>query len=102
VDEPRVVSTFTTKIVPYGIEDYLFLISTVFPSESARAAARKYFAQGHDIGFLQIQDRLVYLLGTFGMRRRKMFVSHYLQLLNEPDVPAALKVAWNDTIKLLF
>ncbi len=102
VDESRLVSTFTTKIVPFGIQDYLFLFSTVFPSESARAAARKYFAQGHDISFLQIKDWLVHLLGALGIKGRKLFVNDFLQLLNEPGVPASLKVAWNDRIESLF
>ncbi len=70
--------------------------------ESARIAARKYFAQGHDISFLQIKDWLIHLFGAFGIRGRKLFVNNFLQLLNEPGVPASLKVAWNDRIKSLF
>jgi hypothetical protein len=102
VDEPRLVSTFTTKIAPYGIQDYLFLFSAILPSESARTAARKYFAQGHDINFLQIKDWLIHLLGALGIRGRRLFVNNFLQLLSEPGVPASLKVAWNDRIKSLF
>ena len=67
-----------------------------------QTAARKHFAQGHDISFLQIKDWLIHLFGALGIRGRKLFVNNFLQLLNEPDVPASLKVAWNDRIKSLF
>jgi SacI restriction endonuclease len=40
IDRSRVVSTFNTKILPSGIDDYLFLFSVAAPTDDARAAAR--------------------------------------------------------------
>lgn len=37
-----------------------------------------------------------------GVKSRKLFVNNFLQLLDQPGVPAALKVAWNERIKTLF
>ncbi|MGH9957017.1 MAG: restriction endonuclease, SacI family [Pyrinomonadaceae bacterium] len=39
IDRARIVSTFTTKIVRGGIEDYLFVYGSALPSEEARQAA---------------------------------------------------------------
>jgi len=102
IDRSRVVSTFNTKISPQGIDDYLFFFSSGLPDNEARAAARQYFAQGHDISFLPVKDWLVNSLGTIGPSCRGIFTSEFLKLLDSPDVPANLKVAWNDQLKALL
>ncbi|MCA9469653.1 MAG: restriction endonuclease, SacI family [Nitrospira sp.] len=102
IDRSRVVSTFNTKIAPHGINDYLFFFASANPTEEARDAARQYFAQGHDISFLPVQDWLIHSLGTIGPKCRSQFTGNFLRLLGEQTIPANLKLAWNDRVKALF
>jgi hypothetical protein len=99
IEKARVVSTFNTKIVRNGIEDYLFIYSSSFPSEEARAAARTYFSQGHEINFLQVRDWIIHNLGTIGAKCRGLFIQEILALLDSREVPASVKVAWNDIVR---
>lgn len=99
IEKARVVSTFNTKIVQAGIEDYLFVYSTSLPTDEARQAARKYFSQGHEINFLQIQDWIVNNLGTIGAKCRGIFTHEVLGLFDSRNVPSSVKVAWNDIVK---
>jgi hypothetical protein len=99
IDKARVVSTFNTKIVEAGIADYIFFYSQAEPRKEARLVARTYFRQGHEINFLQVQEWLVNNLGTLGARCRSAFTQQMLLLLDKPEVPAKVKVAWNDTLK---
>lgn len=102
IDRSRVVATFNTKIATHGINDYLFFFGKVPPGEEAKEAARQYFAQGHDISFLSVEEWLVHSLGTVGPKCRKMFTEKFLGLLGTQDVPAALKMAWNDEVRSLL
>lgn len=99
VEESRVVSTFNTKIVRGGIEDYLFVYSASPPSEEARQAARRYFSSGHEINFLPVQDWVINNLGTLGAKGRSAFLTELLSLFEARDVPASVKIAWNDIVK---
>lgn len=99
IEKARVVSTFNTKIVRAGIEDYLFVYSISLPTDEARQAARKYFSQGHEINFLQVQDWIVNNLGTMGAKCRGIFTHEVLGLFDTRDVPPSVKVAWNDIVK---
>lgn len=101
IDRSRVIATFQTKILSRGIADYLFLLPSAPLSDDVRAAARQYFAQGHDIAFLPLREWLVHSLGTVGPKCRAIFLEEIVGLLGRRDVPAALKVAWNDQIKAL-
>ena len=101
IDRSRVVATFNTKIAPQGINDYLFF-GTVIPGKAAKEAARQYFAQGHDISFLSVEEWLVHSLGTVGPKCRAMFTAKFLELLGRREVPAGLKMAWNDQVKGLL
>ncbi len=102
IDRSRVVSTFNTKISPHGIEDYLFFSTAAMPDEEALAATRQYFAQGHEINFLQVKPWLMNCLGTIGPKCRALFVQHLLKALSGPDVPASAKLAWNAQVKALL
>jgi hypothetical protein len=51
IDADRIRSTFRTKISPNALDDYLFFYAGTDPTEQARASARAYFAQGHEINF---------------------------------------------------
>lgn len=99
IDKARVVSTFNTKIVEAGIQDYLFMYANAKPGDDARQAARTYFSQGHEINFLQVQEWVVNNLGTLGAKCRAIFTQEILKLFDTPQVPAKLKVAWNDIVK---
>lgn len=101
IDSARVRSTFTTKILRHGIDDYLFFFSSAPPEMDARALARQYLGQGHDISFLPVKEWLINSLGTIGPGCRSMFTGKFLALLGDRDVPAGLKLAWNDQIQRL-
>ena len=98
IDQSRVIVTFNTKIAPAGLEDYLFLVKTLPISEEAAQQARQYFTQGHEINFLAIKDWILMLLATTGTRGRAVFNSVFLELLGDPDVPAVLRVSWNEQL----
>lgn len=98
VNQSRVTTTFNTKIAPAGIEDYLFFVRPAAASPEALHQARQYFAQGHEINFLDIKQWILMSLATMGKGGRGIFNGTLLQLMGEPDVPSALKVHWNDQI----
>lgn len=98
VDKARVVSTFTAKIAPAGLEDYLFFVK--FPSldPEARKQAHQYFAQGHEVNFLEIKNWILMVLATTGKKGRELFNQQLVSLLESPDIPRMLKVKWNEQI----
>ncbi|MBZ5504882.1 MAG: restriction endonuclease, SacI family [Acidobacteriia bacterium] len=96
VERSRVVSTFTTKIAPLGIQDYLFFVKEAAPD--AYTQAHQYFSQGHDVNFLSIKLWILDILATVGVQGRAHFVRHLVDMLSEPDVPRQMKVGWNDLI----
>jgi hypothetical protein len=99
IEKARVVSTFNTKIVKAGVEDYLFIYSSALPTEDARQAARTYFTQGHEINFLQVAEWIVNNLGTIGAKCRAIFTQEILTLLDTREVPSSVKVSWNDIVR---
>ena len=101
VDRNRVVATFSTKIAPSSIEDYLFFVRLADLEEAARAQARQYFAQGHEVNFLEIKDWILMSLATMGTHGRAVFNRTLTELLDGPDVPRSLKVAWNSQVNRL-
>lgn len=100
VDRNRVVSTFTSKISPNGIEDYLF-VSTSQPESGAIGVAEQYFAQGHDITFVDVAEWLRNMLATVGAGGRSIFIEEFVDELAQSDIPSEMKVLWNDLIKKL-
>jgi len=101
INKSRVVSTFNTKVVRAGIQDYLFVFSSAVPTEDARNAARAYFSQGHEVNFVQAKDWMVNNLATIGAKCRSKFTKELLTLLDGRDVPAAVKISWNDIVRKL-
>lgn len=97
VDRRRVVSTFNTKIGPAGIEDYLFFVSHA-PDEETVAQCQQYFAQGHEVGFVEISNWLMMLLATIGRDGRETFNRKLLELLDEPDTPQTVRMSWNNIV----
>lgn len=99
IEEPRVVATFVSKISPARIADYLFVHGSEPPTAGARPAAFGYFAQGHDIGFVPVQDWLTNSLATIGSSGRERFIEHFLARMALADIPAPLKLRWNDLVR---
>lgn len=95
LDRNRVVSTFNTKIAPNGIEDYLFFVRLASLDPAARVQAAQYFAQGHEVNFLEIEEWVVMSLATMGAKGRAIFNHELMELLDGPDIPRSLKMAWN-------
>ncbi len=96
IDRSRIVSTFTSKIAIDRIPEYLFLYTDAEPDAEARRAAFGYFAQGHDILFLQVEAWVRNCLGIVGAAGREGFIARLLDHLNTPEVPSALKQRWNE------
>ncbi len=99
VDDARVRSTFSTKILPQNIEDYLFLVTNRPPTEEAKRLAESYFGQGHEIGFAPIVEWASSILTVLGPAGRAGFTENMIELLEGADIPAALKVAWNEQVR---
>jgi len=102
LDRSRVVATFNTKIAPSGIEDYLFFVRSPGVDPKIRQQAHQYFAQGHEVNVLVIQEWMHMVLATVGKRGRTIFSAKLRELLEAPDVPKSLKVAWNDQVAKLM
>lgn len=98
LDKSRVVTTFNTKIAPTGIEDYLFFVKSAALAEEARQQAHQYFAQGHEINFLEIKNWILMSLATTGKRGRGIFNKVLVDLVDAPGIPKTLKVNWNELI----
>lgn len=96
IDKNRIVGTFTSKIAIDRITEYLFLYTDAEPDAEARRAAFGYFAQGHDILFLRIEEWVRNCLGIVGAAGREGFIQRLLDHLDTPDVPSALKQRWNE------
>lgn len=101
IDESRVRSTFRTKILPNKIEDYLFLFSGESPSGRARTRASSYFAQGHEVNFLPLQSWIMTFLTTLGPEGRMVFTDCVIKALDRNEVPARIKIVWNDVVREL-
>jgi len=103
VDKARVVTTFAQKIVPAGVEDYIFLVKfkTAAPLPEALEQAQQYFNQGHEVNFADIKVWLLAVLTTFGKQARTAFITKMTSLLDSEDVKKHLKVAWNEEIQKL-
>lgn len=97
VGRDRVVSTFNTKIAPASIEDYLFFVNQE-PDERVRQQCQRYFAQGHEVNFVQIATWLGMMLATIGKGGREIFNQHLLSQLDEPSTPQSVRASWNESV----
>jgi hypothetical protein len=71
------------------------------PSADSFLVAKKYFAQGHEISFLQIHSWVYNNLATMGSKCRETFLHELTTQLSGRDVPSKLKVSWNQIIRSL-
>ena len=100
VDQSRVVATFNTKIVQSGIQDYLFLGRGEVDG-AVEAHAHQYFAQGHEVNFLDLRNWIHVILATIGRNGRAIFNRTLLDRLSAADIPQSLKTAWNRQVAAL-
>jgi hypothetical protein len=94
VDKTRVITTFNAKITDAQIKDYIFF-APVNEASGATIQAQQYFAQGHEINFLDLRLWLLNMLVTIGSEGRHKFAAHILSLLDQDSTPTNLKVSWN-------
>jgi hypothetical protein len=102
VDKSRIVATFNTKIAPKGIEDYLFFVKASTIAVDAKQQAHQYFAQGHEMNFLEVKNWMLMILATLGKNGRADFNKILIALLDTSDTPRTMKVAWNDQVNKLL
>lgn len=101
LDSHRVATTFNTKISPQGIGEYLFFIKPGALASDARVLAQQYFAQGHEVNFLEIKNWATTLLASMGTQGREIFNQRLLLAFDDEETPRTLKVAWNRCIAAL-
>jgi hypothetical protein len=53
------------------------------------------------VNFLGIKNWVLMALATMGKRGRDLFNGHLIQLIDEPTMPRAVKVAWNEYVSAL-
>jgi hypothetical protein len=97
VDHGRLVATFNSKIAPSAMRDYLFF-TTQDPPSDTHAQANRYFAQGHEISFLDIREWVRNILGVMGSDGRTVFNNTIVTLMENFRVPQAVKAAWNEAV----
>ena len=101
VDASRVVATFAEKIAPLALTDYVFAIHLEQVKPEAKQQAERYFAQGYDVNFVDIQDWLINALVLVGVKGRQLFQDRIVHYLSEEQVAKAIRVAWNEEITRL-
>ena len=101
IDRSRVAATFNMKIAPNGIEDYLFFVRLTGVDPDARALARQYFTQGHEVNFIEIKQWILMSLATMGRQGRDNFNGILVALIDAPEIPRNVKVGWNNQIARL-
>lgn len=102
VEKSRLVATFNNKITPAGLEDYLFFVGAAGTAPDARTQAHHYFAQGHEVNFVDVREWLLMSLATVGKAGRMIFNKQLMDLLETSNVPQAMRVNWNDNISALL
>jgi hypothetical protein len=102
VDVHRVRATFTEKVAGAGIHDYVFLVHLRQIGDEVRQQVERYFAQGYDLNFADIEEWLVNTLVTVGVQGRQAFQQRILFHMSKPDVPKTVKIAWNQEIGQLL
>lgn len=101
VNASRVQSTFRTKIAASGVADYLFMIDRRRVGPDAMDEARKYFAQGYEINFIDVCTWVLMCLATLGVSGRSEYNKQLTNLFESPDLPKGVKAGWNrEVLKL--
>lgn len=98
VDQNRVVTTFNTKVAPHALEDYIFFVTRNIQPDAALRQMQAYFAQGHEISFVEIRGWMAQVLVLLGKTGREHFNAALFDLLTAPDTPNLVKAAWNEAV----
>ncbi len=98
VEASRVQSTFRAKIATSGVVDYLFLVDLDRVSPDAVEEARKYFAQGYEVNFVDVSTWVLMCLATMGVGGRSEYNTSLTKLFGDPQLPNAVKVGWNEQV----
>jgi hypothetical protein len=98
VEASRVQSTFRTKIATSGIVDYLFLVDIRRVGAEAMEESRKYFAQGYEVNFVDIETWLVTCLATLGAKGRSTYSAYLTELFGALELPKTVKAGWNEEV----
>lgn len=102
VDAHRIIATFTEKIAPLNITDYVFAVRLNQIDERANKQAERYFPQGYEINFVDIEGWLINILTLIGVKGRMVFQERVIEHLSRDQIPKALKIAWNEEIARLI
>jgi hypothetical protein len=102
VDTLRVIATFTDKIVPLTLSEYIFAVHLDRIEDQAKQQAEKYFAQGYNVNFVDIQGWFINTLVIVGAKGRQYFQERIIHHLSQEHIPKALKIAWNEEITRLI
>lgn len=91
-------------LTPFSREEFYLAVtpSDEPPVAEVHKQAEQYFAQGHEVNFVLIKEWLLALLATTGKHGRSIFNQQFMALLEDPNTPEMLKVAWNEQIKKLL
>jgi hypothetical protein len=98
VDRARLVATFRTKISPAALTDYLFVQRAAEIPPELLQQAQQYFAQGHEVSFVEIRRWVLDVLAAIGREGRNAFLRTIQDLIDSADIPGWLKAAWNELI----
>lgn len=98
VDKARLVATFTAKIAPHAIADYLFVQEAAEIPNEVLQQAQHYFAQGHEVSFVEIRRWVLDVLAAVGRGGRDIFLQKLQDLIDSREIPATLKTRWNDLV----
>ena len=102
LDHRRVISTFNTKIINKDVKDYLFIYTNTEPDESARQTARNLFSQGYEINFVNVIEMILSNFLVLPASARVIFTTNMISLLESRDVPASVKIKWNESVKAVL
>jgi hypothetical protein len=69
------------------------------PDDTARQAARNLFSQGYEINFANVVELITNNFLSLPANAREIYTDKMLALLDSKEVPAAVKVKWNESVK---
>jgi hypothetical protein len=98
VDRARLVATFRTKIAPAALADYLFVHGATKVPHDVLQQAQQYFAQGHEVSFVEIRRWIINVLAAVGHEGRSAFLRALQNLIDSPEISGTLKAGWNALI----
>jgi hypothetical protein len=99
LEERRIVSTFNSKIIHNDVRKYLFVYTNTVPDNTALQTAKNLFSQGYEINFDNILELIINNFLVLPSDARDSFTNKMLTLLEAKEIPASVKILWNDAVK---